>query len=467
MKKFLLVLVFLFSLSIASASFGVQIEPEVTRIDNHQIGLYKVTIENFDDVNRVVSITMDIAQGTNWLTNPNTVTVPANSKKEFTLELYPKATTPVGSYSLLMNFRSSGEVVSETISARVIGDSSELGYVPNVAVTTMTPSEFTPDKQLPVSVNMRNRNQRILNNLSVLVHSDYFEQEFSISLEGLQEVSRQLQFTLEDDMPPGNYNYNVRVFYEGTRSVIAEHSSSFTVSSYSRIDPRHTSESSWFKETRLITLVNEGNVARSKEVAIQAPFYKRLFMSTDEDYEVQRLGGVTYMVWNPLIEPNETKNIVVTTSYRGLISLILLLIIAKILYFSLRSPLIIRKEVILLGKEDGANEMKVRLFVKNRSRKTVFNISLSDKLSKITTYVPINKIGSVTPSKVLNNVNKGTMIYWNFDSLEPLEERVLTYNMKSSLKIIGNLAVPSASAKFENEVGREIKTNSGKTLFSK
>jgi len=196
------------------------------------------------------------------------------------------------------------------------------------------------------------------------------------------------------------------------------------------------------------------------------PFYKRLFLSTSHDFEVVKIDGKSNIQWAPLIQPAEEVNIVIVKNYRFLVVLALLAALGTMLYYLFRSSLVVEKHVFVLRQvEEGVSDLKIRLYIRNRSRKPVYNISVSDILSRITEFVATEGVGTLKPSKVTTTTKKGTILNWHFDTLDSLEERIVTYKVKSTLSIVGDLTLPKARVKFENSEGKESFVDSSSAKF--
>jgi hypothetical protein len=67
------------------------------------------------------------------------------------------------------------------------------------------------------------------------------------------------------------------------------------------------------------------------------------------------------------------------------------------------------------------------------------------------------------PDKILMHKTKGTVVKWRIDELDAGEERIIKYDMKSKLNILGSFTLPSTKVRYKTATGRERKT-SGKKL---
>ena len=113
------------------------------------------------------------------------------------------------------------------------------------------------------------------------------------------------------------------------------------------------------------------------------------------------------------------------------------------------------------------NEMKVRVFVKNRSRRQVNRLRVIDRVPHIAEFITNAHLGTLQPSKVTKSERRGTIVRWDIDSLEPYEERIISYKIKSKLKIVGKMVLPPAKIKFHGRANRERVVTSGITKMGR
>jgi len=133
-----------------------------------------------------------------------------------------------------------------------------------------------------------------------------------------------------------------------------------------------------------------------------------------------------------------------------------------IFYFKYRSPIVIKKSVASIHTRDGGiSKLKIVLLVKNRSNVRHEEISLSDRLPKIVEVVE-DETHSVYPSKIIEEENKITLIRWNINEMEALEERIITYVVRTRLSVLGDFELPTAVVKFKTKKGfyRKVMSNS-------
>ena len=99
--------------------------------------------------------------------------------------------------------------------------------------------------------------------------------------------------------------------------------------------------------------------------------------------------------------------------------------------------------------------MKIIIYIKNRSSEIINNIFVNDKVPSLAELIKESYLGTLEPTKILVHDKKGTIVKWELKSLEPFEERVITYKIKSKLNIIGGISLPPTKIRFDTKSGRE------------
>ena len=104
---------------------------------------------------------------------------------------------------------------------------------------------------------------------------------------------------------------------------------------------------------------------------------------------------------------------------------------------------------VIATKEGGISELKVIIEIINRSKKQIKHVKIIDNVPRIAELAKEYDVGTVKPDKVVQHERKGTLVKWSLDEVDPGEERVISYKVKSKLSILGGVTLPSAAAKFE------------------
>jgi hypothetical protein len=439
----------------AADDFEVSSTPIVWRITPEQVAAYNITINNLASEERIYSIGLTSGDTTNWIISPNFIKVPAHSSSSEILNIFPKTTTSIGNYLLDVSFKYGRDIETIPLQVNMNFEGFYLDYVPNVALTVSAPDVQDPRESMKVSVRMINRNMLDMKNITLRIRSDLFFKEINTSLEPRKEKTSEFLFDMDPLLSPGVYKLFVEVYYPITDKIVSDSETEFKIDSYSSITPKFDYSKKWFIRKDTVSVENIGNYERIKEITILMPWYKRMFVSTDPDTELVRIDGKSYLQWNPSVKPMEVKTLTITTNYRLLITLILLLIAAIVAYFFFRSPVILLKEAgVLEQNEHGISEIKVKIFIKNRSRTALEHITITDRVPGITDHVESNNLGSMKPSRMTKTTAKGTILHWDLDKLDAFEERIITYRLKSKLRIVGDMSLPKTRVKFTYGEGK-------------
>jgi hypothetical protein len=175
---------------------------------------------------------------------------------------------------------------------------------------------------------------------------------------------------------------------------------------------------------------------------------KSIFTSSDASYERTIADDKRVLEWRIPLGAGETRTFSFVENYRVLVLLALIIVLSLVGYLFLRSPILVVKEAVGIAKEDGVSHLKVRIYLKNRSARSISGITLTDRVPSIADVIKAENPGSIHPSKIAVSEKGGTLLRWELEQLEPYEERVVTYLAKSKLKIIGRISMPTAKARF-------------------
>ena len=458
----ILVLALLSPLAHAAAS-SINITPVNNEIYPNQSASYDVTIVNFGgETADYLLYTLD----PNWniKTTPLDLTVAPKNATTFRLFLRPSTTAGFGTLGVSVSFKdlTSGTVTQKTIvlSLRNPAGTPAGEYAPTVAIENVvilqnetTLYEIDPRKPISLRLELHNRNPLNISNLSIVITSPHFAVNTAINLAPLSVKTKDISGIAIDPLtPPVEGEVLVQLLYNG--GVVNQLTKNYKIKEYTEIKKLVSEQQFLFKTERTVTITNDGNVQNTAIVTIPTSLLKNLFIGSSIQYETEVVDGQRMVVWSIPLGPSETKALTYTENYRILVLLAILAVIAAVAYFILRSPVTAVKEAVAIAHGGGVSDIKVRIFVRNRSAKIIQTILLTDKVPSLADVHKTDTPGNTPPSKIATNEKQGTLLRWDFDVLEPYEERVVTYQLKSKLKIIGRMKLPNARVKFTAK-GRE------------
>jgi len=456
----LLLLIILAPLSLAEGGYEIRLTPVQSAILPNESAIYTVSISNFDNAEQQFQ---SYTFNNKWILqfDPGVLSVPGKSLREFTLYIKPKTTVGYGTEGVTILFKNLNDklIIQEDAIVHV-GDPNRPGgsYVPSVQLLTTLPESVDPRKPLTLTFNYRNRNALNLPEVQMEIYSPIFQRTYVTSIEPLAERSEQQVFELDPYLASGEYPLRIRMIYKNV--TINEMTKTFSVAAITDIREDAGEEKRLFRSVTTLSLENKGNVLTEYQTRLPTSLFRMPFSSVTPTTTTQKIAGERYYVWNVKLLPEEKVTLVRVENYRLAVIIIVLVLVLVLGYYLFRSPIYAVKETIVQRIDTEhtqgiAGAAKIRIFLKNRSGKQLTNVSVIDRVSTIVSYVPQQSLGSISPTKVVTSENKGTILKWELDFLEPYEERILTYNVNSKLPIIGKMTLPAAKVMYQTKHGKE------------
>jgi len=399
----------------------------------------------------------------NWIvtTEPDAVSVKAGAEGKFNLYLKPKSTVneentyripvTIESYTPGVGWQKQDLIVSVTGSGGKV-------YNPTINQSIGIDKIVDPRQQVPVIISLTNYVPRELYNVKIVVDGEIFQTEFPVNLT-FGTKTKTLLFEIDPLTPVGKRTATLRVYFED--KLLGDASAEYEIKGYVDLKETSRKDSSLFKTEETYAIVNKGNEPTTAEKSFSVGFFKRLFTHFTPDAVKEKASdGKKYYVIRAELGSEEQLDISVETNYRLLVLIIIIIIAIIVLYYAFRSPIIVLKNAEPLGKtEEGLSEVKIRLYLKNRSRKPVSNIRVVDTVPSIAEIDKRTHLGSMEPVSI-GKSKRGTVPRWELDVLEAYEERIITYRIKSKLTLIGGIRLPCSRVTFDAGKGKERTTYS-------
>jgi hypothetical protein len=397
-----------------------------------------VSTEEFDWILDTTELLSDVAPGESAFTF---------------IQLSPSGDIKPGVKLVRLRIRSANtkESVSEIaeVSVRAYNTTSPQ-YAPSIFLSARTPERVDPREPMTLSIYLRNRNARDHPNLTIRVQSDIFYREYVTTLGPVTgddgEKTNQLQIQLDPLTKPGTHPLSINIMLG--ELTVNTYTTTFEVAGY--VGGARTSESysSFFKTTTKYTVTNDGNVQDTFSSEHPTTLLRRFFTNSDADSTVSEDGKA--LVFSATLQPRESMTVEVVENYRLLVIFGFVVVLCIVAYFVFRSPVVMRKEAQIRGGDaEGVSELRIRLHVKSRGARAIHNIHVVDKISSMADIAKEVALGTLQPTKIVKKPNHGTLVRWDLDTLEPFEERIISYTMKTKLKLIGDVYLPAAKVKFD------------------
>jgi len=435
--------------------FKVSIETIKDRIDFEENAQFKIIIENPRDTIETFNI-KSAAPYVEWFikTDPlsdYSVKVYPGTKKEVLLVVKPLS-VGMGRYYLGVNIDNprTKDSFKESVMVNVVSMSN----LPAVGISGKVPEEIDPREPFVVTVWLENKNAKNLGDVTVSLKSDSIQESTKTSLGpiGSLDGTKTLEFTVALDKKTAPKSDSLRVMVDVKEDEEIYELKSipyrFKILQYGSLVDQHNKKSYLFYSKDQISFVNDANVKFSGVAKIENPFYRALFTKSDVKPFSFVEDGKRYIGWNISLGSQEKFDVVIKINYWPFVVFVLAIVIILIAYYSLRSPIIVTKSVRDISTKDGGiTRFKIVLYVKNRGKKTVENISIIDKIPDIADYEREPDMGTLQPVKVVHT-KKGVIAKWIINSLGRAEETVITYKIRSRLSVLGGMSLPLALSKF-------------------
>jgi hypothetical protein len=448
-------LAFILCSALASAAdYDITITPLKDTITLEQTAQFLVTIQviNSTKIEKFSVFSPEVE----WSIPPDTIKVSPSAPESFKLLINPTKYIIPGPYGISINFRreSPEELVEKTVFVNVKTEAElKSSYKLSVKTDLDMPISISPDKRLTIRVTLENQNILNLTDLQIKIISDLdvLNTERTVSLAPLEEKVIEFTYELNPLQKPGEYRVSFDLLKEN-RTVETFSTRVLTVLEKKIPFKKQEQERlSFLKLTKELTFISESNIYDTQRVSIPIGVFEKWFTSSIPDGTLYKEEGKRFIGWDLGLAPGESKTIFVTVNYRPVFYIIILIAAAAALFFIFKSPVSIRKEVSEVSlKEGGISHIRIMLEVSNSSKKAVNNVHIIDYVPKIAEIEQTHIEGTLSPSKVLLHKEKGSILRWDLDELAPGEDRLLSYNIRSTLTILGSFKLPRAKVKFRH-----------------
>jgi len=442
-------MLFLVSISFAYAS-TLTIRTINDQISPFDFASYNLTIFNDKDKADIYFITTkDIrwSVSSEPLTDYTTgISVPAHAEASTILLIKPTEGVSFGRHDIeiILSSRTTNETLKEIISANVRQDL--IRWPTDLSMSVDVPSIMDPRRTSVVKVTLKNNNPLYISNLTIKLKSNIFEKSTQVELLPNQEKVVDFSITFNDSTLEAKDKISVMLFFNN--SLIKQQTKDIQIKPISGFKREEKEETKFLKTTKIITYTNDGNVKLSDQIFIETTILKRIFTSTNPKLDLTKKDEKYYFTKQIELDPGQQLKITVTTNYRPLLYIALVIIILFVIYFATRSPIIVRKEAKEIEfVEGGIHKLKVVIKLKNRSRRTIKNLKVVDRIPFISSLV---REGAETlkPTKIFP-YKDGTAIRYDIGSVEPQEVRIITYVIQTKLGVVGDLRLKPAIVEYE------------------
>ena len=438
-----LVMVLLSAFALAGKS-EIKIEPIKNSITTTDTASFKLTISNNEDVTQRYSV-FSFVQGWNIEPSPlkdKIMEIQPNQKYQTMIKASPTEKFSPGIYKLGLNIETDlGEKHLTTLVA-YIDPEKPLDYLPSIKVDLDMTKKIDPQKAQTIKLSLENKNPLNISKMTIKLQSDIteFNKQTTIGLEPLSTKTVEFAVLPNSMQKPGKHF--LFFTFERNKEVIKVISQEMEIISLSpKFKTTINQTRSFLKTTNNIVVKNLGNVKNTQDVVQPISFWKNLFTKSQAKMVIKN--GQKNLVWKVTLAPNETVTLTYIHNYRFPFYGVMVLLLLVFVYLFTKAPVTLVKTSTTARKDSTLSDLKITLQLKNVTKRTLKKIEVVDLVPGIADIEKSLELGTLKPHEI-KHTKKGTLVKWKLAEIDSHEDRLITYQIRSKLKILGTLKLPRA-----------------------
>ncbi len=255
-----------------------------------------------------------------------------------------------------------------------------------------------------------------------------------------------MSMQLNSSTAPGNYTLYVTTDYAGQ---VSASNTTVSIIAYYSLGKTASSNIGVFGGTKSETFTNNGNEPISTgNISLMVGGFNSIFLtSKTASIGSPKIASYALTTSAQSILPGQSLTLAYSVSYIPIYLIIAIVIFVIALFLYLNRKLVVSKEVVEHKVVGGFVDVKIALKVRNVSKKAITSLTVVDA-------VPPNalKISSTGPKEGKVSKSGGNLVVkWSEGDLQPMDEIMLMYEIKSKLGIIGSINLGQAEASFTFE----------------
>lgn len=384
----------------------------------------------------------DVAWSLRTLNTPDATTGIALNpyeSKSSVVYLKPSEDVAAGTHYVELRVRSSetGKYSSELFVITV--DPKVIDYSVKVPIELLESTSIDPAKTNSVKILIKNPYPVHLVNVTVTASSKFLNKEVIVDIP--PKSDKVIDFSLKVDASTPKQEDILTVTVTQNGKEMASMKKTLSIKEYRLPYKQEVSTEKVFLGTiHKYVFTNTEGAQKTQDIMVQK-MLSVAFLITNPTAGTEMFDNKEYFIWKSVaLNPNESYSVTIKEDYKQYVITALIIILVLVLYFGFRSPIIIKKKAYAIHKKDtGNNEMKVVLYVKNRSFRTLEKVRVLDRLPLI--HRVEEDFGPGTPEpKYRKHGTEGMILDWDI-ILSPKEERIFTYKVKSALPLVGEFTL--------------------------
>ncbi len=416
------------------------------------IATFTLTLTNSQGKGAWLTITPDIfanlpsSKFDYIITDQSQVKIPAFSEKKINVTVKLKDKVEIGeiygTYVTIKSINDPSIRINHNLVLRVVSPNQILRF------SAIVPKSFLPGKKATIQVQLKNRLNSQVNNIDLHISSELFTIKKTLSLFPFQDRIENIAVDIPKTAKAGSYAISVRTYYNNEQ--LAKETGSFKVLKTTEVKEQKEIRSNTFSSIFKITKTNNGNYAVDEKYDHKLSFLHKMFASYNPEPTFKDKDGVH---WRFTLDPQKSYTITLKINFRPIFYVLAVVIAFAVLsYLFFRKTVLIKKHVYKLKQITGQRtQLKVMLIIKNKTGKPLKNLTVVEILPSV--IKPSTKFGTLKPNKVQKGT-KGIRLTWIIPELAKSEERIISYEVKSQISIIGGFNLPRTLLRYRGKSGK-------------
>ncbi len=312
------------------------------------------------------------------------------------------------------------------------------------------PNKVDPRKPFNITLNLTNQYWELsaMAELSVVTETnqEIFSDDYIVKVP-IGTSLHNLTVTIDRRIPPIPAFAEVGIKYYNTN--FGYKSKSLTIIGYEENETREIVSTTIVSSKNGVVITNNGTVT--------LPSYEHSMTINPVDAYFIKNASTDYRIVDnkiyftvPELSPGESVSIFYETNYMVLYFLPLLIIGLIYLFWVFTRNVDITKEVFELKITHTYMVFKIVITVENISNKVLSNLRLVEEVPPV-----VHKVYDfgTLKGKIKKKDNK-RFVTWNIDKLNPKEEVVISYRMKTKIGLLGELELPKTTIQMLDNIGK-------------
>lgn len=263
----------------------------------------------------------------------------------------------------------------------------------------------------------------------------------SVGSKSIRTVSN--RYCFEKYSVAGDYKIESNLKTTLNKMISTKSITNITLKDYSKMVKEEYKKYTPFAQIKTITIKNEGNVIEKEYQVTEtvSEFMSKFLYPEGSPTASEIIEGKIIYTWTiESLSPGEETTITYEVRFFSIWFTGLVLIIIVTFAFNYVYRPRISKTINFIGPLKRGKDISVLVEIKNSTLHEVKNVIVKDSIPNIAQL--IQRFDTVKPT--IKKAEIGTELEWKIKSLQPLEERVLTYRIEPVVDIIGSMRLPSA-----------------------